>query len=69
MFVDGNLLDEVPALDADLLLGEQVLDDHVRHVLPERVPEETTLLQISQKGQWHEIVGRFHQWGVANGQN
>ena len=42
MFVDGNLLDEVPALDADLLLGEQVLDDHVRHVLPERVPEETT---------------------------
>ena len=35
---DGDLLDEVPALDPHLLLGEQVLDDHVRHVLAVGVP-------------------------------
>ncbi len=40
VFVNGNLLDEVPALDAHLLLCEQVLDDHVGHVLPESVPEQ-----------------------------
>jgi hypothetical protein len=39
MFIDGNLLDEVPALNAHLLLGEQMLDDHVCHVLSEGVPE------------------------------
>ena len=36
--VDGDLLHEVPALDPDLLLGHQVLDDHVRHVLAVGVP-------------------------------
>ena len=40
VFVNGDLLDEVPALDAHLLLREQVLDNHVRHVLPEGVPEQ-----------------------------
>ncbi len=40
VFVNSNLLDEVPALDAHLLLREQVLDDHVSHVLPESVPEQ-----------------------------
>jgi hypothetical protein len=40
VFVNGNLLDEVPALDAHLLLREQVLDDHVGHVLPESVPKQ-----------------------------
>ena len=38
MLKDGDLLDEVSALDPHLLLGEQVLDDHVRHVLAVGVP-------------------------------
>ena len=38
VFIDCDLLDEVPALDPDLLLGEQVLDDHVGHVLAVGVP-------------------------------
>ena len=38
VLVDGDLLDEVPALDPHLLLGEKVLDDDVRHVLPVGVP-------------------------------
>jgi hypothetical protein len=40
VFVNGNLLDEVAALDAHLLLREQVLDDHVGHVLSESVPKQ-----------------------------
>ena len=33
MLEDGDLLDEVPTLDAHLLICQQVLDDHIRHVL------------------------------------
>ena len=34
MFVDGDFLDEVPALDSHFLVGDEVLDDDVSHVLP-----------------------------------
>jgi hypothetical protein len=44
VFVDCNLLDQVSALDPDLLLRHQVLDDHVCHVL-----EEKSLERFSRK--------------------
>ena len=38
VLVDRDFLDQVPALYPDLLLGDEVLDDHVRHVLAVGVP-------------------------------
>lgn len=34
VLVDGDFLDEIPALDADFLLRQQLVDDHVRQMLP-----------------------------------
>ena len=34
VLVDSDLLHVVAALDPDLLLGDEVLDDHVRHEVP-----------------------------------
>ena len=34
VFVNGDLLDQIPTFDPDFLIREQVLDDHVGHVLP-----------------------------------
>ena len=40
MLKDGNFLDKIPALDPDLLLGEEMLDDNIRHVLAVGVPTQ-----------------------------
>ncbi len=37
VFVDCDLLDQVSTLDPDFLLRHQVLDDHVGHVLEEKM--------------------------------
>jgi hypothetical protein len=58
VFINGDLLDEVPALDAHLLLREQVLDDHVGHVLPESVPEQKGSRWVSnRKDEFGDIGG------------
>jgi hypothetical protein len=58
VFVNGNLLDEVAALDAHLLLREQVLDDHVGHVLSESVPGQKGSRWVSnRKDEFGDIGG------------
>ena len=36
--VHSDFLDVVATLDADLLIGDEVLDDHIRHVVAVRIP-------------------------------
>lgn len=54
MFVDGNFLDQIPALDADFLLRYEVLYDDVSHVLPVSV---ALLVQAVNRREYELIVG------------
>jgi hypothetical protein len=71
IFVQGNFLDEILALDCQILVVLQVEHHNVRHRLAVRIPTPTVAAQhderkSGEKGESNTNLLRYMPWTVLN---